>query len=82
MVDSTPNSTNPEENHLILPTFDPKDSALFLLQDYLKFYSFQDYRGKVKYLTDFTARTPFELYYKEHTKPQADVEGADRRRFG
>jgi hypothetical protein len=55
---------------------------LFLLQDYLKFYSFQDYRGKVKYLTDFTARTPFKLYYKEHTKPQADVEGADRRRFG
>lgn len=82
MIDSALDSTDPKENHLILPRFDDKDRSLFLLQDYLKFYSFQEYQGKVKYLTDFVARTPFSVYYKEHTKLEADVEGSDNRRFG
>jgi len=82
MVDSQEDSTSPKENHIPLPEIKPNDQALKILQDYLKFYSYQVYCGRARHLIDFVNKIPFSLYYLEHSKPEFSDHDWENRRFG
>ena len=63
-------------------TGDPEDRAMEIVLDYINFYGFQKSISKVKNLSDYMLKVPFQRYYDEHTKPYHEDPNAINRRFG
>ena len=79
-IDHNHTSIVQKENLILFPTFD-NDKCLQLLQDYLKFFSYQYQGRKVHTFKEFIIRVPFGNYLKERGKPQGREPDGEASRF-
>ena len=79
-ADFDENSVLPSENLLLMPTFN-NDECLNILQDYIKFFSYQYQQNRANDFLGFMRKVPFREYFLEHSKVDIVVPTGEASRF-